>query len=129
MACLTVPVFADMRRKEAIALRDKNKPDSLFRYRPLDKEREFENIERQQVWLSQPLYVNDPFDSSFSLLHQDFIMPKAVQDTNLVRFSQIAGDRLSESEISELAKFPEILDERFRQLFSKSVPGNTSREY
>jgi hypothetical protein len=57
MACLTVPVFADMRQKEAIALRDKNKPDSLFRYRPLDKEREFENIERQLVWLSQPLYV------------------------------------------------------------------------
>jgi Protein of unknown function (DUF2971) len=122
MACLTVPVFADMRQKEAIALRDKNKPDSLFRYRPLDKEREFENIERQLVWLSQPLYVNDPFDSSFSLLHQDFIMPKAAQDTNLVRFSEISGDKLSESEISELAKFPDISDERFRLLSRKAFP-------
>lgn len=34
MACLTVPIFADMRQQEAIALRDANKPDSLFRYRP-----------------------------------------------------------------------------------------------
>ena len=58
MACPTVPVFADMRLKEALALRDQNKPDNLFRYRPLNEEREFENIERQQVWLSQPLYVN-----------------------------------------------------------------------
>src|SRR5258708_36379849 len=47
MACLTVPVFAKMRQKEAIALRDKNKPDSLFRYRPLDKETAVEHIERQ----------------------------------------------------------------------------------
>ena len=35
MACLTVPVFADMRQKEAIALRNENKPVSLFRYRPI----------------------------------------------------------------------------------------------
>jgi hypothetical protein len=39
------------------------------------------------------------------------------------RFSQIAGDKLSESEIAELAKFPDILDERFRLLFRKAFPG------
>jgi hypothetical protein len=111
-----------MRQKEAIALRDKNKPDSLFRYRPLDKDREFKNIERQQVWLSQPLYVNDPYDSSFSLLHQDFVMPKASKNENFIRFSQIAGDKLSESEIAELAKFPDIPEERFRLLFRKAFP-------
>jgi hypothetical protein len=60
MASITVPVFAEMRQQEAIALRGKNKPDSLFRYRPLNKEREIENIERQQVWLSQPLYFAPP---------------------------------------------------------------------
>lgn len=49
-------------------------------------------------------------------------MPKAAQDTNLVRFSQISGDKLSESEISELAKFPDISDERFRLLSRKAFP-------
>jgi Protein of unknown function (DUF2971) len=122
MACLTVPVFADMRQKEAIALRDKNKPDSLFRYRPLDNGREFSNIERQQVWLSQPFYVNDPFDSSFSILHQDFVVPKAGNDVNLAHLTQVVGDKLSESEISEIAKFPNIPDERFRFLVGKAFP-------
>ena len=46
-----------MRLQQAVALRDRNKPGFLFRYRPLSKDREFENIERQQVWLSQPIYV------------------------------------------------------------------------
>jgi len=123
MACLTVPVFADMRQKEAIALRDKNKPDSLFRYRSLENEREFRNIERQQVWLSQPLYVNDPFDSSFSILHQEFILPKAVQQERIAVLSQIVGDKLSEAEIAELARFPEILDERIGLLYRKAFPG------
>jgi hypothetical protein len=39
----------------AIALRDANKPDTLYRYRTLNKEvleREFQNIERQQVWMT-----------------------------------------------------------------------------
>jgi Protein of unknown function (DUF2971) len=122
MDCLTVPVFADMRQKEAIALRDKNKPDSLFRYRSLENEREFRNIERQQVWLSQPFYVNDPFDSSFSILHQDFIVPKSANDGNLAQLTQIVGDKLSDSEIAEFAKFPDIPDERFRFLVGKAFP-------
>ena len=113
MACLTVPVFADMRQKEAIALRDKNRPDSLFRYRSLENEREFKNIERQQVWLCRPLYVNDPFDSSFSILHHEFILPKAAQQESITRLSQIVGDKLSESEITEFTRFwpdPQKLD-------------------
>jgi|HubBroStandDraft_2_1064218.scaffolds.fasta_scaffold217572_1 hypothetical protein len=108
MASITVPVFAEMRQQEAIALRGKNKPDSLFRYRPLNKEREIENIERQQVWLSQPLYANDPFDSSFSILHHQFILPEDAQKENADRYSQIAGDKLDPLEVAELARFPDI---------------------
>jgi hypothetical protein len=104
MACLTVPVFADMRQRDAIALRDRNKPASLFRYRSLEEEREFENIERQQVWLSPPLYLNDSFDSSFSILHQEFVFPEAAQQENTIRLSKIVGDRLSQAEIAEFAK-------------------------
>jgi hypothetical protein len=122
MACLTVPVLADMRQNEAIALRDKNKPDSLFRYRCLNEEREFENIERQQVWLSPPLYVNDPFDSSFSLLHQDFVLPKAARQEAIARLPQNVKDNLSESEIEEFARFPDIPNDRFKQLFRKAFP-------
>jgi hypothetical protein len=132
MDCLTVPVFADMRQKEAIALRDKNKPDSLFRYRPLkereteddkrNREREFENIERQQVWLSSPFCFNDPFDSSFSILHQEFRLTESAQRENITLLSQIVGDKLSESEIEELAKFLDNSDERFRSLFKKAFP-------
>lgn len=124
MACLTVPVFADMLQKEAVALLHKNKPDSLFRYRRLDEEREFENIERQQVWLSQPLDFNDkdPFDSSFNIWHQDFILPKAAPQETINRFPQIVRDNLSESEVAEFSRFPDIPDERFRVLFRKAYP-------
>jgi hypothetical protein len=132
MDCLTVPVFADMRQKEAIALREKNKPDSLFRYRPLkereteddkrNREREFENIERQQVWLSSPFCFNDPFDSSFSIFHREFRLTESAQRENITRLNQIVGDKLSESEIEELAKFFDNSDERFRSLFKKAFP-------
>jgi hypothetical protein len=122
MDCLAVPVFADMRQQDAIALRDKNKPDSLFRYRALNQEREFENIERQQVWLSQPLYLNDPFDSSFAILHKEFIVPQAAQRENVVRLTDIVGDKLSESEIAEFCRFPDLPDDRSRFLFEKAFP-------
>jgi Protein of unknown function (DUF2971) len=122
MSCLTVPVFTDMRRKEAIELRDRNKPDSLYRYRSLENEREFKNIERQQVWLSSPFCFNDPFDSSFSILHREFRLTESAQRENIARLSQIVGDKLSESEIEELAKFLDNSDERFTSLFQKAFP-------
>jgi hypothetical protein len=132
MDCLTFPVFADMRLKEAIKLRDQNKPDSLFRYRPLkecateddrrSRDREFENIEGQQVWLSSPSSFNDPFDSSFSILHREFRLPEFAQLEKINRLSQIVGDKLTESEIEELAKFLDNPDERFASLFQKAFP-------
>lgn len=122
MACLAVPVFADMRQKEAIVLLDQNKPDSLFRYRALNQEREFENIECQQVWLSQAIDLNDPYDSSFDILHQDFVLPEIAQQELRTQLSQIVGDKLSKSELAEFAKFQDLPKERFRSLFNNAFP-------
>jgi hypothetical protein len=126
MACLTVPVLADMRQQEAIALLGANKPDSLFRYRPLDKEREFENIERQRVWLSQPLSANDPFDSSFRILHHELILPEDAQKRITDWLSEFVGNQLDPSEVAEFSRFPDIPDERFKLLFRKAFPDTPS---
>jgi hypothetical protein len=125
MACLAVPVFADMRQQEAIALREANKPDSLYRYRPLNKnvlDRELENIERQQVWLTQPIYANDPFDSSFSLVHEAYAPPQKALDATVSQFESAVGDKLDSSELAEFANLPKITKDRFKQLFKKAYP-------
>ena len=80
---LTVPIFADMKPEDAIALRDQNKPTSLFRYRSLKKEREFQDIEHQQVWLSQSADANHPYDSSFTLSHAQFVWTEQAHAENL----------------------------------------------
>lgn len=111
-----------MKREEAIALRDQHKPSSLFRYRALDKEREFENIEHQQVWLSQPVAANDPYDSSFTLSHAQFVWPEQAYAQNIARFAPLAQDKLEASEIAELASLPDLPDERAKFLIQKAFP-------
>jgi hypothetical protein len=119
---LTVLVFAEMKREEAITLRNQNIPTSLFRYRPLSKEREFENIERQQVWLSQTADANDPYDTSLILSHANFVWPEQAQAENVARFAPLAQDRLDSSEIAEFASFPDLPDERDKFLIQKAIP-------
>jgi hypothetical protein len=111
-----------MKREEAIALRDQHKPLSLFRYRPLDKEREFENIQHQLVWLSQPAAANDPYDSSFTLSHAQFVWPEQAQAENVARFAPLAQDKLEPSEIAEFASLPDLPDERAKSLLQKAMP-------
>jgi hypothetical protein len=125
MACLAVPVFADMRQQDAIALREANKPDTLYRYRSLNKEvleRELQNIEQQQVWMTQPCYANDPFDSSFSLAYEAYVLPKEAKEQAVSRFEPSLGGKLDQAEIAELANMFQISKERFRYLFSKAFP-------
>lgn len=89
---------------------------------PLDKEREFESVERQQVWLSQPLSANDPFDSSFRVLHHEFVLPEDAQKAIADQYSESVGKQLDPSEVAELSHFPNIPDERFKLLFRKAFP-------
>jgi hypothetical protein len=111
-----------MKREEAIALRDQNKPASLFRYRSLNKEREFQNIEHQQVWLSQPADANDPYDSSFTVSQAQFVWPEQAHAENVARFAPLAQDTLEPAEITELASFPDLPDERAKFLIQKAIP-------
>lgn len=120
--CLTVPVLADMRLEEAVALRDQHKPDSLFRFRPLNHEREFENIEQQRVWLSPPRDANDPYDASFSFSYQGFKLPDHLRKRTTDRLFKLFADKLDPSELAEIARFPDITDERCKTLFCKGGP-------
>lgn len=119
---LSVPASSNIRLAAAVALRDKYKPDSLFRFRPLNLEREFENIESQQVWLSPPMDANDPYDSSFGFSYQQFNMPDAVHKTVRDGLFKLFGTKLDPSELAEIAQFPDITDERCKALFQKGGP-------
>jgi hypothetical protein len=120
--CLSVPASSSIRLHAAVALRDKYKPDSLFRFRPLNLEREFENVLSQQVWLSPPRDANDPYDSSFSFSYQQFNMPDAVRKTVRDGLLKLFGTKLDPSELAEIARFPDITDERCKALFQKGGP-------
>ena len=65
---LNRPRRQDMQIQEALELRDRYLPVSLYRYRSFDADGySVKNLQDRVIWLNSPLNFNDPFDSVLSL--------------------------------------------------------------
>ena len=60
--CLEGSTVASSRVEEAIALKDKNLPTYIYKYRS-DDARARENLRANTVWMASPETYNDPYDS------------------------------------------------------------------
>jgi hypothetical protein len=72
--------------------------------------------------MTQPCYANDPFDSSFSLAYEAYVLPREAKEQVVSRFELSLGNKLDQTEIAELANMFQISKERFRYLFRKAFP-------
>src|SRR5574344_248113 len=66
--CLNGKTCQDLKIKESFYIVKSYIPNSLFRFRPLtnipeNNEYEFNNLETNKIWLSNPNTFNDPYDS------------------------------------------------------------------
>jgi uncharacterized protein YlaI len=65
--CLAPEEIECVHQEEAIAIKYRNRPKSVFKYRCND-ERSRLNLENDLVWVCSPTSYNDPFDSSISIM-------------------------------------------------------------
>ena len=85
-------------------LKTKNYPKSIFKYCDFSQDKEteliysLENLKKQQVWLSNPLSFNDPFDSSVAFDANTIINEIAKQN---IRFIESTLNDFTEEELSK----------------------------
>lgn len=93
----------DMRIEEAIHLKHKHIPDSLFRYRSFNKYSK-ENLMKEQERLSYPSEFNDPFDSgmkiNYELVSRELFLHRNME--NMISELKKSGVTVSKQEYKKI---------------------------
>ena len=77
IACIASDEVGSIRMEEAISIKHRNRPKSVFKYRFNDR-RSRQNLRNDLVWVCSPSSYNDPYDSSITV-EPDTLMQPAIQ--------------------------------------------------
>jgi hypothetical protein len=106
--CLEGSKAKQSRIEDAIAIKGRNLPKRIYKYRALsDYSRQ--NLETDTVWLCSPDAYNDPYDCAYKLLHQPVVVALKRRLVDAFVKSYAVQDVITQKQIEDAKASPEPL--------------------
>lgn len=115
---LLFPLYRDeVKPEKAFALKDRNTPHSLFKYRSFNCS-SIKNLKDDTVWLADPLTFNDPYDCAHTLDPNKLI--------NTLRIEELENSLLGSLDPNEREKMRSALNTAIQSEYSEMIAATSN---